>query len=1332
MGGLASVTIPAMGVGSFLSFVCTAACLLCARCALLRPAGNYLPVSGAMAPSQAVNTRVNVVGRRLLETCTADQYSNAGVCKTCPALSTNPSSSEYFVSCECPTPKFLYASSVLFGLSGPQGTDTTDYGASPRVFIIRTPIFYQNQGFSTATIASWTVTTTRACTIQPFHGTAATDVWSGGTGGEVNYFVSGTSVPRTIPAAGTYTFPWEIATGGNVISGAQMKVLGWYYASGADANCISSTVGTGPQILRSWTTSNPKFNQDAYFGNYGGNNPSSSSIQLNYVPAATNILFGLSGNQGTDSTNYGSSPMVFIIRTPIFPQNYAQNTQTVVSWTVTTTRGCTIQPFFGTAGSDSWNAITSGEVNYYVDGASVARTVPEAGTYTFPWEISRGGNKIWGASMKVLGWYYASAADANCISSTVGVGYQVLRSWPARTPYYYSDSYFGNWASNIPSMSAIRLNFAPEPDVLECRGCDANYYKSSSTSCSPCPANSTSIAGSGSGSVNDCKCISGKFLSGGVCLTCPVGMVCAVSEDPLQCSQGSYCPSGSTAEIPCPAGSYCATPSTKVQCAENTYCPAGSTAPTACPDSKLSPSGSTSLAQCETNSVSVAFTVDGVDPAVNQSHFTGALPGNVAVNSFGEALLSAQSVCPVGFYCPADTTNPIACPANTFNSFTNRAEMCDQCPIFSTSPVASTNCTCDAGHYHVVTMTGGGGSSTQLLNVAVQDTVYDNLMPVSYKFLQTGGSSHTSVGKGSTVTFQSSAYGAGNSIVSLNVFSQLYNARNYYIAKYNIDESWGGTQYADVIPVSGSISHATQTSYIYSTGVSGQGTATLVWDTTEVPSNLYFLGTQAAVTGVNAPLSVFVASPTPCTITYSPIISYTTTTVMTAACLGDTLVLNKPTGHSSFDGSLDISVFCIDMNDQVSAMISDGATVMTSGPSPLTWVVAGIDDTKQCYISYGSDLNVYYSVLVVYPRPAPVASSVSTLTCANCSSGYRSSPGDQACTECGLGYYSSPVSETCTICPAGTKCPTATTPESVDCGVGYYQSQAGQSACLPCPAGKYCDLARTVTPTSCPAGTFRTTEGAVKLEDCVACPSGNYCPLESVTPTKCVAGSYRADAGAVEAGQCLACTTGHYCPVETTTPTNCVAGTYNPSASSDDPTDCLVCATGRYATDIARSEICPLCAANSYCPTPTTINACPENTVSTEGSSSMLDCRCVPGFSCTYTKQITAVVTLNATASSFNNDVGGVRTAFIAAIAAAAHVPVSAVHIGAVTGAGRRLLSLDAITVFATVSGATRLQNLGSHLAKHSPLLHLGHSWQEAHSIARVSTVQRPMIHSSR
>ena len=212
---------------------------------------------------------------------------------------------------------------------------------------------------------------------------------------------------------------------------------------------------------------------------------------------------------------------------------------------------------------------------------------------------------------------------------------------------------------------------------------------------------------------NKCSCQSGKYPVGGNCVTCPSGMICAVSFDAATCSSGSYCPEGSSTETPCQAGSYCATPSTQVQCPENTYCPESSTAPTTCPDSKVSPPGSTSLTQCEKNEVSVDFTIDGVNPSVSQSQFAADLAlSNIAVNSFGEVLMSAQNVCPVGFYCPPDTTTPIVCPAGTFNNFTNKQNISDclACPAGQFCPISSIlPMDCAAGSYRE---TAGGVAQT--------------------------------------------------------------------------------------------------------------------------------------------------------------------------------------------------------------------------------------------------------------------------------------------------------------------------------------------------------------------------------------------------------------------------------------------------------------------------------------------------------------------------------------------------------------------------------------------------------------------------------------------
>ena len=1355
---------------------------------------------------------------------------------------------------------------------------------------------------------------------------------------------------------------------------------------------------------------------------------------------------------------------------------------------------------------------------------------------------------------------------------------------------------------NVLSLSEVNeINKGP---LNFCKTCPANSYCAGNTQ-TICPTGSTSPAGSTSSSQcvcsnaqqvvinNKCSCPSGKFLSKGNCVTCPPGMVCAVTFDAATCAQGSYCPEGSISEVPCQAGSYCATPATQVQCPVNTYCPASSTVPIDCAANSLSPAGSTLATQCEVAVITVDFAVDGASIDMNQSQFQRALPSNVVLDTYQDVLVLTQGECPQGYYCPVDTTTAIPCPARTYNNNTNAvsvtdclacpvgdfcpqasvlptscaagsyrimegaaqqsdctvcptgnycpiksitptncsastycpntgavastdcqtcpageycpiatttpiacaagsyrgvtggaqqadcnvcpvgqfclvqataptdcaagsyrgavggtkqgdcttcptgnycpvksvdptncsvttygpstggtspdsclacpmgqycplattnpvscaagsyrgavgagaqsdcttcptgnfcpiksvdptncsagtynpvtgqtstaaclscpagdycpvatttpslcaantftattgAAVCSNCPVFSTSPIASTNCTCDAGHYHVIV--ASGGSSEVAFSTQRMDAIYGGVMAFPSKFIQVNGNSHVLVTKGAVVTFNSRKY--GTTAVTLNVFSEIVSQDNSYIQHSYTDNSWHGSQILDIIIGSRAMKSAQQTALTYSVGVTGSGTETLVWDTTNVPSNLYFVGTQ--LLDAESPLSVFVASPTATTITYTPVISGTfpNDKTITVGCLGDTLILTKPTGISLFTNTpyRDIYVSCIPVNENKEI---NTVTILASGPSPLSWVVAGVDDSMQCRVSYGEPVNTgfLYSLITIYPRPQPVSPDTYKLACSNCSSGYKSDPGAQACTACGLGHYSHPISQTCTVCPAGTKCPTATTADPVNCGVGMYQSQSTQSVCLACPVGQYCDQAATVTPTDCPAGTYRGTEGAASVADCQTCTAGNYCPIksvnptscaagsyrsttggqsqdqcdtctvgnycpiQSVNPTNCAAGSYRSTTGAKAQAECDTCTTGHYCPVQSVNPTDCLAGTYNPvtggnqsltclscpagefcpvatttptacaagsyrgvdgaksqgectacpsgnycpiqsinpvncSAGTYNPTssstsvsaclscpvgdychlastnpsfcaagsyrgstgavdqaectvcpsgnfcpiqsvnptncsagtfrattagaavsDCTVCSTGKYSMAIASSVDCPLCPINNYCTDSVTIKVCPTHTSSALGSSSLLNCRCDQGFKCAYSKRITAIVTLNSTTSSFNGDVGGIKTAFINAVANAAGVSSSQVTINNVVSKakGRRLLSAEVgfIDVFASVDGAERLHKLDLHLSKHSLTLHQGHSWQEAHSLTSTPVSKR-------
>jgi hypothetical protein len=292
--------------------------------------------------------------------------------------------------------------------------------------------------------------------------------------------------------------------------------------------------------------------------------------------------------------------------------------------------------------------------------------------------------------------------------------------------------------------------------------------------------------------------------------------------------------------------------------------------------------------------------------------------------------------------------------------------------------------------------------------------------------------------------------------------------------------------------------------------------------------------------------------------------------------------------------------------------------------------------------------------------------------------------------------------------------------------VNAYQDVISSTQTL-CPTGFYCP-ADTTQPVPCPAGTYNNLQNKSAVSDCKACPPGRYCQMNSTFPTDCSSGSFRDTAGAASQVDCTTCTPGNYCPVASVSPTPCFIGTYNPNAGRDNDEDCQVCDIGRYSLTMASATNCPLCQANSYCPNSTSIKVCPLHTVSAEGSSSLLHCRCEKGFVCSYTKIITAVITLNTSVSSFNDPNNPVRGAFITAVSKAAGVSTSNVIIQDVraTPGSRRLLSKTPdsesndqfINIHTTIHGATHLQHLKLHLAGHSTSLHQGHSWQEAHTVA--------------
>jgi len=274
-----------------------------------------------------------------------------------------------------------------------------------------------------------------------------------------------------------------------------------------------------------------------------------------------------------------------------------------------------------------------------------------------------------------------------------------------------------------------------------------------------------------------------------------------------------------------------------------------------------------------------------------------------------------------------------------------------------------------------------------------------------------------------------------------------------------------------------------------------------------------------------------------------------------------------------------------------------------------------------------------------------------------------------------------------------------------------YNDANASVATASCMPGFWC-AAGSALPTPCAAGTYQPHANQASASACLPCPPGAYCPQNSSTPSVCAAGTYQPYASKEVVGDCLACTAGNYCPQNSSVPTPCAAGTFLGTSGG---ASCSPCSAGTYdATTLGRTTPCPACAVNSYCLSALSQAPCPANTVSDAGAVSQLQCACVSGYSCTYTKRIAATVTLNNTSlAAFEADTGGVRTNFIATIAAAAGVkPAQVTIVNAQTHiSGRRMRRLllgfgavensgitEMIHVTAVIDGAVTLHHhlLGS------------------------------------
>lgn len=190
---------------------------------------------------------------------------------------------------------------------------------------------------------------------------------------------------------------------------------------------------------------------------------------------------------------------------------------------------------------------------------------------------------------------------------------------------------FNDSITNPASM----INICPQG--FSCMAIMQLSSKQSGISQLACPAGSYGI-------------VSGASSEDETCRVCKDGVYCYTAENSTTigskaCLPGFYCPTGSSSayENPCPAGLYgniAGQSSLSLACSKcpsTSYCGENQTTPVNCPAGYACPS----------------YTIS------NQSYSSD--PGYYIAGQSSNNKITQQVTCPKGSYCPAATSNPIAC-----------------------------------------------------------------------------------------------------------------------------------------------------------------------------------------------------------------------------------------------------------------------------------------------------------------------------------------------------------------------------------------------------------------------------------------------------------------------------------------------------------------------------------------------------------------------------------------------------------------------------------------------------------------------------------------------
>nr|XP_054760935.1 neurogenic locus notch homolog protein 3-like [Lytechinus pictus] len=238
--------------------------------------------------------------------------------------------------------------------------------------------------------------------------------------------------------------------------------------------------------------------------------------------------------------------------------------------------------------------------------------------------------------------------------------------------------------------------------------------------------------------------------------------------------------------------------------------------------------------------------------------------------------------------------------------------------------------------------------------------------------------------------------------------------------------------------------------------------------------------------------------------------------------------------------------------------------------------------------------------------------------------------------------------ETGNICPVGHYCPEGS-PAAMRCPDGEYNNITGKAECFTCPQGFYCaDGERLLAcprghycpegtgsngSIPCPRGTYNPDLGLASVDQCQPCAPGYYCTqlgaytfgIANASAGPCDQGYFCQSGvnisnpdGETNSGIGGPCPKGFFCPQQTSVPQPCPNGTYSDSLYLYEEAQCEACDPGFYCGTYNLTAPQAPCDPGFYChygssyPNPIgddiTGAPCPVGTYCEEGSSEPIGC----------------------------------------------------------------------------------------------------------------------------